>query len=210
VWKDYFDFNKRQRNGIIVLLVLIMGMMIYLLISDYLPPSPANVDFSSFKADMAKIKTRANDTVKKEAMPVSTDTLTHPTIELNSADTTDLMALPGITPKLALTIVHFRDALGGYYRKEQLKEVYGMSEDCYNAIAGRVIVDSGKVEKIDINRATEKDMTRHPYIHKKLAKAIYDYRKENGSFSKLSDLLKVEGIDEEKYNKLVHYLVIGR
>src|SRR6185312_10720511 len=179
-WKDYFDFNKKQRNGIIVLLVIIMGMMAYLLVSDYLPPSPANVDLASFKADMTKVKNNKHDTVKPTAQADTSSLKT--AIEINSADTSELIKLPGITPKLALTMVHFRDALGGYYSKEQLTEVYGMTDAVYSAIVRNIEVDSTKVEKLNLNKTTEKDMTRHPYIHKKLAKAIYDYRKENGSF----------------------------
>lgn len=210
MWKDYFSFNKRQRNGIIVLLALIVGMMLYLIIADYFPPSKANIDFSSFKNDVAKLKT-SSDTIPK-AIPVNKqDSLNHSTaLELNSADSADLMALPQITPKLARTIVHFRDALGGYCSKKQLLEVYGMDSICYNAIVSTLTLDLSKVEKMNINKVTEKELAHHPYIHKKLAKAIYDYRKINGPFSKMTDLMKVDGIDEDKYAKLAPYITIGK
>ena len=117
--------------------------------------------------------------------------------------------LPGITPKTANTIIHFRDALGGYYSKEQLKEVYGMDSTEYVAISGMVSADASKVEKLDINSATEEEMTHHPYIRKKLAKAIYDYRKQKGSFNSIEELKKVDGVDAEKFSKLRPYLMIS-
>jgi DNA uptake protein ComE-like DNA-binding protein len=210
MWKDYFSFNKRQRNGIIVLLALIIGMMIYLIIADYFPPAKANIDFSSFKNDVAKLKP-VSDSSSNVIVPVKQDsTRQQTTIELNSADSSDFMALPQITPKLARTIIHFRDALGGYYRKKQLLEVYGMDSAYYSIIINRITLDVSKVERMDINKVTEKELAHHPYIHKKLAKAIYDYRKASGPFSKIQDLMKVDGIDEDKYAKLAPYITIGK
>jgi DNA uptake protein ComE-like DNA-binding protein len=211
--KDYFAFNKRQRNGVMVLLTIIAGMMIYLIVSDYLPPSPATEDFSAFKADMAKVKFKAPDTTKQ--IVKQTDTLGRPkklkqltTLELNTADSTDFEDFPLISPKVARTIVRFRNALGGYYDKKQLLEVYGMDTSAYNSMINHVTLDVSLVEKLNINKATEKALTHHPYIHKVLAKAIYNYRKTNGPFEKVSDIMKVEGIDKELYQKLSPYLSI--
>jgi competence protein ComEA len=209
MWKEYFSFNKRQRNGILVLLALIVGMMLYLLIADYYPPAPAKLDFASFKAEVSKMES-SKDSISKVVPVVTNNATISNGIELNSADSSDFMTLPQITPKLARTMVRFRDALGGYYSKTQLLEVYGMDSTCYNTIISKVTLDVSKVEKIDINNATEKELSHHPYMHKKLAKAIYDYRKTNGSFSNSRDLMKVDGIDEDKYAKLAPYITIGK
>ena len=207
MWKDYFSFNKRQRNGILGLLTLIVGMIVYLLIADYFPPVPAKLDFASFKAEVSKVES-PKDSISKAVPAIDNNTTASGTMELNSADSSGFMTLPQITPKLARTIVRFRDALGGYYSKTQLLEVYGMDSACYNAIINKVTIDVSKVEKMDINKATEKELTHHPYIHKKLAKAIYDYRKTKGPFSNSRDLMKVDGIDEDKYAKLAPYITI--
>src|SRR4029077_889564 len=180
-----------------------------LLIADYFPASQVKIDFSSFKADVAK--SRPIDTSSKAFSVIKQDNINHSaTIELNSADSADFMTLPQITPKLARTIVHFREALGGYYSKKQLLEVYGMDSVCYNNIVTMITLDSTKVEKMNVNKATEKELAHHPYIRKKLAKAIYDYRKTNGPFSKIKDIMKVDGIDDEKCAKLAPYLTIGK
>src|ERR1700722_6183970 len=98
MWKDYFSFNKRQRNGILVLLTLIVGMMVYLLIADYFPPSPAKLDFASFKADVSKVE-NSKDSIPKSVSVLTNNETTSGTIELNSADSSDFMMLPQITPK---------------------------------------------------------------------------------------------------------------
>lgn len=204
MWKDYFSFNKRQRNGIMVLLVLIAGMMVYLIFADYIPPSPANIDFAAFKTDVAKAKFKVVSAKKPEQKTV--DTGHSRAIELNTADSAELALLPDVTPKLARTIIRFRNALGGYYSKQQLHEVYGMDSVCYNAISRLVKVNATLVQKININMATKKDMMHHPYIRRKLAKAIYKYRKKEGPFKTIGDVKNVNGIDEETYNKLKPYL----
>jgi competence ComEA-like helix-hairpin-helix protein len=211
-WKDYVAFSKRQRNGILVLLALIVVAMVLLIVTDFLPPSPATVDFTSFKSDMAKVKFKSTDTARHSITQPqqAKNTVSTSFIELNTADSADFMKFPLMSPKVARTIVRFRDALGGYYRKEQLFEVYGMDTACYYSMINNVGLDLSKVEKLNINTATEKDMARHPYIHKKLAKAIYEYRKQNGGFKDIKDIMKVDGIDNDLYSKLSPYLSITK
>jgi competence protein ComEA len=213
-WKDQFAFSKRQRNGIMVLLALIVCALIILIITDFLSPSPATVDYSSFRADMAKVKFKPADTSKnitakqEEIQLVRNAKIPTTPIEINSADSADFMNFPLMTAKVARTIIRFRDALGGYYSKKQLLEVYGMDSACYNSMADKLTVDLSKVDKLNVNKATEKALTHHPYLHKKLAKAIIDYRKENGDFKSVRDLLKIDGIDEELFAKLSPYITI--
>ncbi len=67
-------------------------------------------------------------------------------IELNSADTTELKKLRGIGSKLSQRIVKYRTKLGGFSSKEQLKAVYGLSEETYEAILPHVWVDSTAIQ----------------------------------------------------------------
>lgn len=215
--KDYFAFNKRQRNGVIVFVVLIMGMIAYLAISDYLPAPKSTEDFSAFKADMAKVKFKPADTIINQPVVKDIDTVTQTkkpktgaAIELNTADSADFSIFPLVSPKVARTIVRFRNALGGYYDKKQLLEVYGMDTAAYQSIIKVITLNTSLVQRFDLNHATEKDLARHPYIHKPLAKAIIDYRKQNGHFTQISDLLKVDGISKELYAKLAPYFTITK
>lgn len=63
-------------------------------------------------------------------------------IELNSADTTELKQLRGIGSKLSQRIVKYRKKIGGFTRKEQLKDIYGLSEETYRHILPHVWVDT--------------------------------------------------------------------
>lgn len=127
-------------------------------------------------------------------------------VELNSADTTELQLLYGIGPVFAKRIVKYRTLLGGFARKEQLLEVYGMTEERYAEIAGNITVDSSVTTKLDINSATIAQLKRHPYLDYYQAKAIVDYRIKVGNFNGINELLKVATLDEETIAKLEGYI----
>lgn len=56
--------------------------------------------------------------------------------------------------------------------------------------------------KIDINAASEEELSSLYGIGEKLAQRIVRYREENGPYEVIEDIMKVPGIDEGKYNGL--------
>lgn len=200
IWKDYFSFNKRQRNGILVLVSLILVMIGYLIISDYFPSS-SQVDFSSFRNEIEKTGVKP--------VPHKNEAVSSLSIDINSADTTVLAKLPKMTSYCAGNIVKYRKKLGGYYDKKQLKEVWGMDSSMYKAMFDKVWTDTTLVHKVNINTAGIKQLGYHPYIHYYLAKAIVNYRDEHGLFKSLNDLRKIVAVDDTTYAKITPYLTIG-
>lgn len=202
-WKDYFSFNKGQRNGILVLLSLIFLLVSYLFIADYFPLASKPVDFSAFKNELARAGIKP--------VPVNTKNNSEGSlIDINSADTTLLMSLPKMTSYCAGMIVRYRKKLGGYYSIKQLKEVWGMDSAMFQADINKVSADSLLVYKINVNSADIKQLGYHPYIRYYLAKAIVNYREEHGLFSSLSALHKMAAIDDSTYQKIVPYLTVDR
>lgn len=128
-------------------------------------------------------------------------------IDLNIADTADLKSLPGIGSVLAERIIAFRNALGGFYSIDQLKEVYHLPDSTFDKIAARISVNSSDVKKININQATYQDLSRHPYL-RPFAKAILQERKKRGTFRSLDQLQQIPLINEQKYRKIAPYLTI--
>lgn len=202
MWKDYFSFNKKQRNGVLFLLAVIVLLLIYLFIADYFPANNKPIDFSSFKAELTK--TGRPSTINRK------DSNTASRIEINSADTNLLMTLPKMTSYCAGMIVRYRKKLGGYYSTKQLKEVWGMDSAMYKASLGKVWVDTSLVNKININTADIKRLAYHPYIRYYLAKAIVNYREEHGLFASMATLHKMAAIDDSTYARIVPYLFIDK
>ena len=127
-------------------------------------------------------------------------------INVNEADTSALIALPGIGPKLSARIIAFREKLGGFYTVEQIGETYGLPDSTFQKVKGRLQVDAGTIRKININTATKDELKNHPYIRWNLANAIVEYRNQHGVFKTLEELRNIVLIDEGIYQKIVHYL----
>lgn len=127
-------------------------------------------------------------------------------IDINTADTSAYIALPGIGSKLAARIVNFRDKLGGFHSVNQVGETFGLPDSTFQAIKQYLRLDNPQVKKININTATIDELKAHPYIRYSLANPIIAYRKEHGAFAKLEDLKKVMAVTEEVYGKMVPYL----
>ncbi|MFO7760882.1 MAG: phospholipase D-like domain-containing protein [Desulfobia sp.] len=63
--------------------------------------------------------------------------------------------------------------------------------------------------QLDINTASEKNLRELPFIGSSRAKAITDYRKQNGSFENLKELLQIQGIGKTSLKAVSPYLTIN-
>ena len=127
--------------------------------------------------------------------------------ELNTADSLDLVQLYNIGPVIARRILKYRSLLGGYVRKEQLREVYGIDSARYNDIAPHLTVDPSRITPIDINTADIDRLKRHPYLDYYQAKAIIRHREERGAYAGVRDILNIPIIDSETFTRIEPYLI---
>ena len=127
--------------------------------------------------------------------------------ELNTADSLDLVQLYNIGPVVARRILKYRSLLGGYVRKEQLREVYGIDSARYNDIAPHLTVDPSRITPIDINTADIDRLKRHPYLDYYQAKAIIRLREERGAYAGVRDILNIPIIDSETFTRIEPYLI---
>ncbi len=127
-------------------------------------------------------------------------------VELNAADSIDLVNLKGIGPVFASRILKYRSLLGGFYSTDQLLEVYGFPESTYLALKKNFAVDAARVEKLRINFAEYSDLIRHPYLKKEHVLAILNYRQMNGPFSTNEQVIRSGLIDSVSYMNIQPYL----
>lgn len=130
-------------------------------------------------------------------------------IDINAADSASIESLPGIGPTLTRRIIAYRLKLGGFFEKEQLKEVWGLPDSVYQKIKESVIVSQEVTQKININTASYEQLKVHPYIGYKIAGAIINFRNQHGSFKSLEDIQKIILISDDIFNKIKHYLVVS-
>lgn len=127
-------------------------------------------------------------------------------IELNKADTSELMRLKGIGPILAQRIVKYRELLGGYCKSKQLKEVYGISDSLFNALEQFVYADTSGIQTINTNTASKQQLSRHPYLGNFYAEGIILYREHSKKISGIEELIKNELIPEDRQEIIGYYL----
>jgi competence protein ComEA len=112
-------------------------------------------------------------------------------VDINTADSVALEALPGIGPAFASRIIKYRTLLGGYVKLEQLKEVYGMPPETYDRIKPSCTLSTAKVKKIPADSLWLKPYKYyHPYLSKEL-KASITTKKKTTDYSQavLQDLV---------------------
>ncbi len=127
-----------------------------------------------------------------------------PIVDLNTVDSTTLVELPQIGAYTAMRIIEFRDKLGGFVDKEQLRDVKGMDEARFAAIQPFINLGEAEIHKIDVNRADFKTLVRHPYLSYEQVKRIFNQREKRGmikNWAQLEALLKEEG----EVNPLLEY-----
>ena len=227
-WRDAFTFNRSEQRGFLVLTLLLTFTIACRIIYFRWVPPPS-VEFS-FPAEWADGDTHAVDSGRiddrgfgrqsshNSKRGFSNDSIVprayNPVfkrsrmVELNSADTLELRALPAIGPFLARKIVEYREKLGGYYSPEQLLEVYRLSPGKLDTIRPFLVIDTTLVRRINVNSVSLDELLMHPYLSRSQARGLVAYRQKHGPFARPEDLRKCLLIDENTYEKLQDYVEV--
>ena len=129
-------------------------------------------------------------------------------LELNEADSFDLLKVPGIGAKTAAQIISYRTKLGGFIHLDQLKEITIINEERFIKIAPYLHVNEKYIKKININEASISVLVKHPYIDYYLAKSIVNQRDKTGKYASPEEMKKALLIYDELYQKISPYLTV--
>jgi competence protein ComEA len=72
----------------------------------------------------------------------------------------------------------------------------------FNAPAFAGGKESSTPKPVNINTASVKQLVELPWVGEKIAQRIVDFRKKNGKFKRIEELMKVKGIGEKLFDKL--------
>ncbi|MDB4921061.1 helix-hairpin-helix domain-containing protein [Mucilaginibacter sp.] len=130
-------------------------------------------------------------------------------IEINSADSAKLTRIRGIGigPTFAMRIIRYRERVGGFYNKEQLKDVFGVDEAKYTEIEHGVSVNGKHITKINVNTATFDQLRRFPYLSFKQMNAILAYHTQHGDYESVADMKNIAILDDGILRKIEPYLI---
>jgi len=140
---------------------------------------------------------------------LSSDTIQlRPILELNSIDSVQLVSLKGIGPFYASQIIKYRKKIGGYYKIEQLLEVWKMRPETYILLTEQLFVDSEEVQKLRLNTIAFEELYKHPYLSYAQANSIVKMRAQSNGFNHVSEIKKSKLIDSKTFDKLLPYLIV--
>ena len=126
-------------------------------------------------------------------------------IYLNETDTAIWKKVPGIGSTFAARIVKYRNLLGGFTSLEQLKEVYGISDEVFQQITPFVREDDDYA-RLKINKLTFKEINAHPYINYKQTKAIMNLRNRKGNIQSIQELAMLDEFTSEDIERIANYI----
>ncbi|MDR0436738.1 MAG: helix-hairpin-helix domain-containing protein [Bacteroidales bacterium] len=222
---NFFGFSKSERRGIVALLsilvVLMMGiqMMPYyskshnLSITDEISESHrSNID-NDTSVGAQNLAPLHSPQLSQHSSQQNPQRSFQPvrgkkpfTVQANTCDTLDLQQIRGIGSTISKRIIRYREQLGGFVRKEQLLEVWGIDSARYAQIEAAFIIDKKNIRKLNINTATIRELQNHPYLDYYQAKAIVQTRDKQGLYETITDILKLALIDRETFDLIKDYL----
>lgn len=127
-------------------------------------------------------------------------------VDINLATLEDLKTLPGIGSYRAERIIKFREMLGGFVSVEQLGTTYGIPDSTFQLIEPYLLYERSIYRKTAINLLTKEELAQHPYINKKMAAILVNYRQNHGPFRAAADLDGVRALSTATKALLLPYL----
>ena len=217
----YFRHTRSERNGLFG--ITILTCMLW--------AAPETYPFFQKKLN----KTNDNNTnlfkelIALEANNATRDNLMFPTegkpqnlfsFNPNTADMETLTTL-GLSPKVATTLIHFREKGGVFFQKEDLKKIYGLKTEDYERLESCIDLETTKLDTPKgVQDVCQKSYVMTPFdpntvspktlllmgMHAKTVKVLSNFRHKNGKFYKKEDLKKIYGLSTAEYERFAPYI----
>lgn len=235
---ENFSLTRQERRGVAILCSLIvLAWAVPLIIRQFRKSGPQ--DFKDFEHEVDAFTARldatraAPDSSKEEAPRVyNADELPEPfPFDPNTLPEKGWEKL-GLPLKVIHTIQHYRKAGGHFFQKEDLKKIYGLSEETYAHLEPYIKIKPQKkpaTEKdyastknklsppvrrasaemtIDINQADSSDWVKLRGIGPVLSSRIIKFRKALGGFYNIDQIAEVYGLPDSIFERIRHQLNI--
>ncbi|MNK05515.1 Helix-hairpin-helix motif protein [compost metagenome] len=129
-------------------------------------------------------------------------------VDINRADLDDVLRAADISAFDAKQLIRTRDNFGGFYSLNQLSEVWQATPEKIAVWEKYIQIDPENIRTININTASAKELTLHPYISWNLANSLVKLRTQNGPYKEVREIKKSVLMTDELFEKLKHYLIV--
>lgn len=165
----------------------------------YVQPEPRK----SYQEDASPEQSTAEiREIRRDSLPRQEKIAFGQTIDINTADTSQLKMIPGIASKRAARIVAYRRSLGGFVNVEQAMEAIELPDSVLKYMS----VSPVEIRKINVNKLSVQQLMKHPYLNFYQAKAIFEHRRNKGDLHTLDELSRLEGFRSTDLDRLRHYI----
>jgi DNA uptake protein ComE-like DNA-binding protein len=224
-WKKYLVYTKRERQAVILLLLLTVSM---LAIPHLFEPPLVPVS-GRLKEELIKVDSTDSSLVNETASGSESERFEESgspklfAFNPNTAGIQELVSL-GISRKAATVMIHYREKGGKFKKAEDLSKIYSIRRDLYERLRPYVRIPAEeKPQKqyhrqdtfnykshvtktlrtsrsIDINQAAQSDWESLPGIGAKLATRILTFRQKLGGFIKAEQVRETYGITDSVFD----------
>lgn len=209
---NYFSITKKEWNGTVVLVIAILLVMaapyIYQKLHKDKPINFKEFDKAAALLTATEKKSHIHTGKNNQSTLAYTSNKLKPgeTIELNAADSISLTRVHGIGPSFARRIITYRNKLGGFINKDQLKEIYGLDAEKYAEINNEIRVDATRIKSLNVNTIDFETLRHFPYLSYKQANAVIQYRVQHGNYHSLNDMRDIALLNDEILSKIAPYI----
>jgi competence protein ComEA len=211
--KDFLSFSSADRNGIIVLSVLIISALLAaILVPSFMDRKrmSSEIDFEALLSTFYSEKSEQPELIESP-LPVIKPFRFDP----NRIGREEMQKL-GFNEQLASTYANYLASGGRFFKKEDVKKIYGMTDDFYNSLEPYMdilsererpsaeIVMSPQTEliMIELNSADSSELRKLHGIGPVFSSRIIRYRELLGGFHSTDQLMEVYGISPELYQRV--------
>jgi competence protein ComEA len=234
--KDYFYFSRGEKNGIIILLLIIVLLFALPYALDLFPSEKTEIN-KEFQNEIALF----SQSLSKSDEPTFNNRLDQYIIErydslklffFNPNSTTgENFKRLGLTDKQINTINNYLDKGGKFYIKDDFRKIYGIRQQQYQILKPFILLpdnqqnnytnydnseanisDKKQIDSLfvfDPNTASNSEYKKLGLSEKQIG-TIRNYLSKSGKFNNKEDFKKIYGISNEQYNKLEPYLNIQK
>jgi competence protein ComEA len=237
-FKDYLSFSRSEKNALIILGFI---FILIVLLNIFLPfiVTPERKLTASQLTEIKRIQAILNDTSKNNdsnSFRKASYKTNYSQYDQSENDQENKMLFVfdpnnttaeewrklNVPEKVIKTITKYQQKGGRFYKKEDLRKIYGLDENVYDKLEPYININNDirksyppkqsytayqkltpQVKpKIDLNTATETDLDKLPSIGESFAKRIVKYRQMLGGYYQKEQLMEVYGFDTIRYNKI--------
>ncbi|MGB1102518.1 MAG: ComEA family DNA-binding protein [Crocinitomicaceae bacterium] len=213
--KNYFDFSKKERVGVILLSTLLIVLTIILNVGkrqslpDGLTVNMQNIEYLQLEGDI-EYEDKEIDFQHEE------NQLILEPFDPNKLNQSDWEGL-GFSQKQAESFISYKNRFGPFRKKEDFKKIYVVSDEKYDELESYIVFEvesiaeqnTKQLEKklISINSATAENLSTIPGIGPVYAERIVKFRDKLGGFVSKNQLNQLY-ISEEAKSNLMEYVEI--